>query len=73
MFMRKILIISLMSILISACATNPEKEVIRSTSYTSTAWGECCWNDIGPVIIRTPRRTIRFNIWVNTRWGNRGW
>ena len=60
------------------CATNPvvtgnQNQVITSSSYTGTEWEQCCWNDIGPVIIRSPRNRIRINIWVNGRWSNRRW
>ncbi len=56
----------------STAVNRKAEEVITSTNRT--AWEECCWNDIAPVIIRTPRQRVRINIWVNAWWSNRrGW
>jgi len=79
--MKKTISVLLILFFQCGCATNnpvanrKQVEVVTSTPYVDnlTAWEECCWNDIGPVIIRTPRQRIRVNIWFNTRWGNRGW
>ncbi len=75
--MKRFIQIIVIASLCTGCATSPsttvnQNEVLTANSYTGTAWEECCWNDIGLVIIRNPRRRIRVNIWINSWWSNRG-
>ena len=72
--MKTFSIIALVLVCSIGCAsTPPQKQPIETTSsYQGTEWERCCINDIAPVIIRTPRKRIRVNIWVNSWWSSRG-